>query len=216
MDDNTIICGDAITILPSRASETVDLVVTDPPYLCNYRDRYDRAVRNDTEPNGVLPVFPELYRVLKLNSFCISFCGWSAMPRFATAWERSGFKIAGRIVWAKRYASSSHHTRYCHEAAYVLTKGKPRPPQDPIADIQHWTDTGNRLHPTQKAEEVIAPLITAFSQPGDVVLDPFLGSGTTAVAAANLGRRYLGIELEPGYCDIARQRLMETDLPRAA
>ena len=74
-------------------------------------------------------------------------------------------------------------------------------------DVQPWEYTGNKAHPTEKAVSVITPLIESFSKRGDVVLDTFLGSGTTAVAAALSDRRYIGVELESSYCALARKRL---------
>ena len=91
--------------------------------------------------------------------------------------------------------------------AFLLAKGNPNPPQNPLPDVQRWSYTGNKSHPTEKAVSIISPLIESFSKPGDLVLAPFSGSGTTAVAAALLGRRYLGIELERRYCELARRRL---------
>ena len=67
--------------------------------------------------------------------------------------------------------------------------------------------TGNNLHPTQKPVSVLTPLVESFSNPGDVVLDPFCGSGSTLLAAHNLNRRFLGIELSKQYFDLAEQRL---------
>jgi DNA modification methylase len=67
--------------------------------------------------------------------------------------------------------------------------------------------SGNRLRPTEKSVETLRPLVEAFTKPGDVVLDPFAGSGSSLAAAALLGRQYLDIELEPKYCDIARLRI---------
>ncbi|MDP2660002.1 MAG: DNA methyltransferase [Dehalococcoidia bacterium] len=72
-----------------------------------------------------------------------------------------------------------------------------------------WRYTGNRLHPTQKPVEALQPLIGTYSRPGDVVLDPFAGSGSTAVAARQLGRRPIGIELDWGHCCVANERLVE-------
>jgi site-specific DNA-methyltransferase (adenine-specific) len=204
---NKIICGDAIETLNGLESESVDLVVTDPPYLVNYRDRFGRRVANDSNADGVLPAFSELYRVLKDNSLCISFAGWTALDGFTTAWVDAGFRIVGHIVWTKDYASNRGQTAYHHESAYVLAKGWPRKPKKPIADVQGWVYSGNKLHPTEKSVENIGTLIRAFSKQGDTVLDPFLGSGTTAVAAALNGRNYIGIELEQKYCTLAEQRL---------
>jgi hypothetical protein len=123
----------------------------------------------------------------------------------------------GHIVWAKDYASRTRYVHYRHEQAYVLAKGSPKMPEQPIDDIQPWVYSGNQDHPTQKAVKILTPLIEAFSQPGQLVLDPFAGSGSTLVAAALNDRRYLGIELERDYCRVARERLanMQRRLPHA-
>lgn len=83
-------------------------------------------------------------------------------------------------------------------------------PTCPIEDVQPWEYTGNKSHPTEKAVSILTPLIEAFSFKGELVLDPFSGSGSTSVAAARSGRRYIGIELERKYCDLARKRLAGT------
>ena len=204
---NEILHGDATETLTQLPDHHADLIVTDPPYLVNYRDRSGRSLANDDNAAGVLPVFPELWRVLKPDSYCVLFCGWSAIAQFSAAWEAAGFKTVGHIVWAKGYTSSARHLQYRHESAWLLAKGRPKAPSQPLPDVMRWHYSGNRSHPTEKAVKVIAPLVRAFSQPGDLVLDPFLGSGTTAVAAALAGRRYLGIELEERYCALARKRV---------
>ena len=206
MTQHTIIQGDAIDVLKTFNPNSIDLVVTDPPYLCRYKDRTGRRVQNDDNANGVLPVFPELFRVAKPNSYCVLFCGWNAIAQFSQAWEAAGFRTSGHIVWPKGYASSARHLQYRHESAWLLTKGRPQTPNQPLPDIQRWVYSGNRHHPTEKAVGIISPLIESFSKPGDVVLDPFLGSGTTAVAATLAGRRAYGIELEERYCALARNR----------
>ncbi|MEM1050897.1 MAG: DNA methyltransferase [Pseudomonadota bacterium] len=207
MEPNQILCGDANEVVKEIEDGSVDLVITDPPYLCQYKDRDGRTLANDDNPDGVLPVFDEVYRVLKPDSYCISFYGWNAIDEFSSAWARAGFKTIGHIVWPKSYASRSGHTQYRHESAFVLAKGWPPKPQQPISDVQTWEYSGNKRHPTEKAVSVIAPLVRGFSKPGDIVLDPFAGSGSTAVAAALNDHRYLGIELEERYCEIARARL---------
>ena len=207
MNCNQIIQGDATKLLKEVGSESVDLIVTDPPYLVNYRDRTGRSVANDDNPASVLAVFPELFRVLKPHSYLVLFCGWSAIDRFSAAWAQAGFHTMGHVVWHKPYASNARHLAYRHESAWLLTKGSPKAPLRPLPDVQAWTYSGNRSHPTEKAVEIIAPLIRSFSAPGELVLDPFLGSGTTVVAAALNGRRYLGIELEERYCELARRRI---------
>jgi DNA modification methylase len=207
---NQIICGESAKVLSSFSAQCIDLVITDPPYLVRYRDQDGRTVLNDDNPQAVLSVYAELYRVLKPNSYCISFYGWNAIAEFSEAWKNAGFKTVGHIVWTKPYASRSGHTRYRHESAFILAKGFPRKPENPINDIQPWEYSGNRLHPTEKAVSIMEPLVQNFSKPGDIVLDPFSGSGSTSVAAKLNHRRSIGIELEAKYCDIARKRLENT------
>ena len=205
--NHRIINGDSKTILSSFEPSSIDLVVTDPPYLVNYRDREGRTLANDDNPEAVLSVFDEVYRVMRPDSYCISFYGWNAVAAFSCKWQSLGFRVVGHIVWHKPYASKTVFAQYRHESAFILAKGRPALPANPISDVQEWTYTGNKAHPTEKAVSVIAPLIKSFSKPGDTVLDPFSGSGSTAVAAALNSRRAIGIELEKRYCFHALKRL---------
>lgn len=204
---NRIIHGEASAQLAQMPDHSIDLILTDPPYLVGYRDRDGRTVANDQNPDGVLPAFPEMYRVLRDDSYMILFCGGTAIDRFSAAWTQAGFRTVGQIVWAKSYASSVWHTERRHESAWLLAKGYPARPAAPLSDVQEWTYSGNRAHPTEKAVEILTPLVRAYSKPGAVVLDPFSGSGSTSVAAALTGRSYIGVELEERYCDHARNRI---------
>jgi site-specific DNA-methyltransferase (adenine-specific) len=87
-----------------------------------------------------------------------------------------------------------------------------------VPDVLDLPYSGNRLHPTQKPVEPLKTLIGAFTRPGDVVLDPFCGSGSTLAAAQELDRCYIGIDLDPAHHRTARQRLagMRAGLCKAA
>jgi site-specific DNA-methyltransferase (adenine-specific) len=123
------------------------------------------------------------------------------------SWKKAGFHIAGHLVFPKRYASGSNFTKYQHEQAYLLSKGWPSKRAHPPADVLPWTYTGNKLHPTQKPVGSLKPLIEAFTQPEEIVLDPFAGSGSTLVAAKEAGRRFIGIELDQDHQHTAALRL---------
>jgi DNA modification methylase len=207
MKTNQILHGDCTRLLKTVPSESIDLVLTDPPYFVGYRDRSGRTIANDTDPASVLGAFNDVFRVLKRDSFCISFYGWNQVDAFVRIWRQAGFRPVGHLVWHKNYASSSKFLRARHEQAYLLAKGSPAMPEKPLDDVRPWQYTGNGRHPTEKAPGILRPLIECFTKPGDVVLDPFAGSGSTLVAAAMTGRRYLGIELEDKYCELARARL---------
>ena len=208
---NTIIRGDSLAVLPQLPRECADLVLTDPPYVVGYRDREGRSIAGDTTTAWIAPAFREIYRTLKDNRFCVSFYGWHRADDFLGAWRRAGFKPAGHIVLVKSYASGSGFLRYQHEQAYLLAKGRPARRPFPLRDVLRWDYTGNQLHPTQKPVSALKPIIGAFSRRGDLVLDPFAGSGSTLHAARQMGRRYLGIEVNEDYCRIARERLNAGD-----
>jgi DNA modification methylase len=203
---NTVVNGDCLQVLPQLDTGSVDFVLTDPPYLVQYKDRSGRTIQNDSAP-AILNAFTDVYRVLKPNTFCVSFYGWNRVDAFFAAWKRAGFTPVGHLIFSKSYASSQRFLRYEHESAYLLAKGRPELPAAPISDVLTWHYSGNHNHPTEKAVDTIKPLIEAFTKAGDVVLDPFAGSGSSLVAAALLRRQYIGIELEQKYCDHARRRL---------
>lgn len=96
MRTNQFICGDAAQVLKDAPSESVDLVVTDPPYLARYKDRTGRTLANDDNPEAVLAVFDEVYRILKPDSYCISFYGWNAIAAFSERWKQLGFATVGQ------------------------------------------------------------------------------------------------------------------------
>ena len=203
---NQVIHGDCVQVLQSLPAESIDAVITDPPYLVGYRDRSGRSIANDNNAS-VLDAFSDIYRVLKPNSLCVCFYGWNRVDAFFRAWTQAGFQPVGHLVWAKSYASRVGFLEARHEQAYLLAKGRPQRPEAPLPDVQPWEYTGNVSHPTEKAVSILRPLVESFCPAGGVVLDPFAGSGSTLVAAALSGRSYVGIELEAKYCELARRRL---------
>jgi len=206
---NQIVQGDSTRVLRSLPDASIDLVVTDPPYGVRYRDRLNRTIANDDQPERILGVFNDAYRVLKPDTLCVSFYGWNRVDAFFRAWRCAGFMPVGHIVWQKNYASSRSFLQARHEQAYLLAKGRPPKPVTPLSDVRPWEYSGNRIHPTEKSVSILRPLIESFSRPGDLVLDPFAGSGSTCVAAALCGRRFLGVELDTNYHRLAVARLAE-------
>ena len=205
---NQVLCGDCLQLLRKLPADSVDMVLTDPPYAVRYTDRSGRSIANDDNTRWIFPAFSELYRVLKPDSYAVCFYGWSKVDRFFAAWREIGFRPVGHFVWVKRYASSARHTLMRHEQAYLLAKGYPPLPASPPSDVIEWTYTGNKLHPTQKPVGGLVPLIRSLTKPGAIVLDPFAGSGSTGVAAQQCGRRYILIEKDAAYHGAAYQRLI--------
>jgi site-specific DNA-methyltransferase (adenine-specific) len=208
---NTVIHGDCIEVMQAMPTRSVDFILTDPPYIASYKSRDNQTLRNDDNAAWLKPAFAEMHRVLKNDACAISFYGWPKVDLFFAAWKQAGFRIAGHIVFRKRYASKTAFLQYKHEAAYLLVKGNPAFPATPLPDVMDWTYTGNKHHPTQKSIHILKPLIEAFTKPGDLVLDAFAGSGSTCVAAHRTGRHYLGIELDAKHHATANQRLDQPD-----
>lgn len=204
---NTILNADCIAAMRSFERASVDFILTDPPYVTNFRDRQGRTVANDDNGRWLRPAFNQMHRVLKDGGFCVSFYGWNKVDLFMDAWKAAGFRVVGHLVFRKRYASSARFLRYKHEQAYLLAKGNPSLPERPIPDVLDFPYTGNCLHPTQKPTEALAPLIEAFTKPGELVLDPFCGSGSTLAAAQQLGRDWIGVELDSSHHRTASKRL---------
>lgn len=209
LPENTIIRGDCVQVMAGMPPESVDFVLTDPPYVCGYRDRAGRTIANDTTSDWLEPAFREIYRLMKPDTLCISFYGWTAAEHFLAAWQAAGFRRVGHIVFCKDYASRTGLFRSMHESAFVLAKGYPPLPEQALSDVSGWTYTGNKLHPTQKPVEVLEPLVRAYCPAGGLVLDPFCGSGSTLVAAKACERRYLGIELDAVHTALAKARMVQ-------
>ena len=205
---NSIANGDCIEVMRSLPWASVDFILTDPPYLVNYRDRTGRSVANDAGDGAWLkPAFRQMHRVLRPDSLCVSFYGWNKVDLFMDAWKSGGFSVVGHIVFRKRYGSNARFLSYRHESAYLLAKGRPPLHASPVPDVLDWEYSGNQLHPTQKPVQPLKTLIGAFTKPGDVVLDPFCGSGSTLVGAQELGRKFIGIELDEQHHRTATDRL---------
>lgn len=205
---NHLHLGDCTQIMPTLDPGSVDLIVTDPPYLVNYRSRDGRTIAGDISGDWMQPAFREMYRLLRNHRFAISFYGWNHADKFLTGWREAGFRVVGHFVFAKHYASRTGYTQARHECAYLLAKGRPETPENALPDVIPWGKyTGNKLHPTQKPLEILRPLIRSYSQIGDVVLDPFAGSGSTLLAARQLRRSWIGIEMDACYHRHASQRL---------
>lgn len=213
---NVIFNADCIDRMRSFDRGSVDFILTDPPYITNYRGRDGRTVANDDNARWLKPAFNQMHRVLKDGGFCVSFYGWNKVDLFMDAWKAAGFRVVGHLVFRKHYASSARFLRYEHEQAYLLAKGNVSLPARPIPDVLDFPYTGNRLHPTQKPVEALTPLIEAFTAPGALVLDPFCGSGSTLAAAQKLGRDWIGIELDASHAETAGKRLAGMQCARAA
>jgi site-specific DNA-methyltransferase (adenine-specific) len=204
---NAILHGDCVEAMRQMPANSVDFVLTDPPYLVNYRDRNGRTIQNDSNADWLKPAMAQAYRVLKQNRLMLCFYGWTKVDEFFAAWKDAGFRPVGHIVFRKAYTTKRRFFSYRHEQAYLLAKGRPPLPKQPVGDVIDMPYSGNKLHPTQKPVVALARLIRSFTLQDELVLDPFAGSASSCAAALLTGRRYIGIELDSEYFNQASERL---------
>ena len=211
-DGITIFHADCRDVLPSMPAESVDFVLTDPPYLVRYKGRWELGqehIIGDDDPSWLMPSFAEVWRLLKPDSFCVSFYGWPHSDLFVGVWKDLGFRVVSHFAFVKRVWGLGRFTRSQHETAFLLAKGRPQPPATGIADVIEWQREADAIHPNQKPTEALYPLLAAFAREGATVLDPFMGCGSTLRAAKDFGLRAIGIEIEQKYCDAAVQRMAQ-------
>ena len=230
---NKIICGDVLKVLPRIPDQTIDLVCADPPYNLgkDYGKTIDKKAWHEYEQFTARWI-EQCARVLKSTGSIYVFMGVRFISRLLLILEQNNLLFNGWITW--HYTQGMGRTRGFsprHEDILYFTKSKNftfnlddiRVPQKYYrrrnnmnganpGDVWsfshvHYCSQQRQKHPTQKPEAPIERIIRASSNPGDIVLDPFLGSGTTARVAQVLKRRYLGIEIDPRYARQARKRI---------
>lgn len=202
---------DRLATLPDAC---VDLVVTDPPYasLEEHRKRGTTPRLVDwfpVIPNERFPeIFEQLHRVLKPNTHCYVMCDQKSAFVFKPMGEAAGFKFWKPIVWDKMRMGMGYHYRARYEFILFFEKGKRALNNKGTADVITCRSV-RKKYPTEKPPEVARVLIEQSTKPGELVFDPFMGSGSTGEAAALSGRLFLGNDCTPRAFDTAQQRLVD-------
>lgn len=204
-----VICGDASRILPRLPSRSIDLIVTDPPYGDNisYGPQHIRIAGNE-HPLLVLSVMSLSYRLLKRDSTAYMFCSIRHLDFVRAFFTRyTSFRVREVLIWDKVTMNVGPAFRKQYECILVLEKGRPSYRNPRMLNLISVRRVRDSRHPHAKPVDLIKLLISHSSDEGAVVLDPFLGTGTTALAARELGRDFIGIEIDGDYCRAARARL---------
>ena len=218
-----VITGDCLDVLPTLAAGSIDAVVTDPPYGIGYAS--SRTTRPDGTPRRKAASFGsdkfdprwlyDLARLTTPDSMLYCFTRWDMIDRWRIEIEAAGFKVKQRLIWDKRHWKMGDLRYYGSQIEDVLfcVKGTPamqwpkRSGNLFSSSSSAYLPEGQYNHPTQKPEVILRQFVKDSTRPGALVLDPFCGSGTTGVACVQTGRRFIGIEIDPGYADIARARI---------
>jgi site-specific DNA-methyltransferase (adenine-specific) len=200
----TLVEGDARELLAGLPDESIDLVVTDPPYEFDRGASYFReffAVLPDTAWLGILD---ELYRVLAADAHCYLLCDRRTKPIFEADALQASFRVHHPLIWDKGsigLGGGAWRPRY--EFICFLEKGHRPGNSRSLPDILQAPRVA-RGYPTEKPVSLLATLIEQSSDPGELVLDPFCGSGNTGKAARHLGRRALLCDIDT---TVAQRRL---------
>lgn len=237
--DIAIYCGDCRELLPLIPDKSIDLVLTDPPYNVGKADwdKVDYAkifplvsdiMREGSSVYifGAIYHYDELLRETKSYWKHLNTCIWlfpNGMNRLIDNWQ---------ICYDPIYFGRKGDNHTFNTIRLPYTKGTEQRIKSPVIKggkewrpnpegrkmenvivvpcLNHGAGAGERTeHPTQKPETLIKYFVEASSNVNEFILDPFLGSGTTAVAAKKLGRKCIGIEISEGYCEIAAKRLSQ-------
>jgi len=219
MQQNRVIEGDCLEQLNVLAKDSVDLVVTDPPYGIDfqsaYRSKTERFDKIENDDKIDTSFIPKIKRVTKPNSGLYVFTRWDVYPEWLEAIKASGFEVKNCIVWDRKiHGMGDLKESYAPQHDFIIyaTKGtvelNGKRPTDIIS--KQRVNPGDLEHPTEKPVSLIAELIKNSSDKGDLVLDPFAGSGSTLVAAEKFGRKYIGIEIAEKFVRLSRQRLKDS------
>jgi site-specific DNA-methyltransferase (adenine-specific) len=226
--EDTLYEGDALTLLPKVPDGAVDLIVTDPPFAIDFKAQrlnYNRTGSNVLEGYREIP--EEEYgeftrqwiagaeRVLAPAGSMYIFSGWNRLRDILEGIDAAGLTTINHLIWKyqfgvftqKKYVTSHYHILFVVKdpKQYTFNKIDHYPEDVWIINREYWK--GRKKTPTKLPAELVKKILRYSSNPGDLVLDPFLGSGTVAVAAHQEGRHFLGFEVVPEYCAFAQASL---------
>jgi site-specific DNA-methyltransferase (adenine-specific) len=200
METNKIIYGDCIEVMKNISKNSVDLILTDPPYGDNIAyGRNGKSIKNNENPLSNCQALVECYRILKRNRSLYLFTNWKHYP-FLTEFilRYTKFNIRHLIIWKKNNFGLGWYFRHQYEMILVLEKGNPKYYLKNFSDVQTCSHINhNKInHPHQKPLDLLEKIIRHSSKRGNLVLDPFAGSGSTCKACKKLDRKWVGIELD--------------------
>ncbi len=228
--DATLYCGDCITVMRHWPNAWVDMIWTDPPYGHNNQDgdvqerlRHHRGlpllpIANDDADSMrevVDAMLTEAARVLRPDCCCCCCCGGGG-PRPTFAWvadrmDQSGLRFFHSVIWDKKNPGLGWRYRRQHEMVMVAHREGGKllwaDNNETARNVFGLMPPRERHHPNEKPLALVNHFVQLHTVAGDTILDPFMGSGTTGVACAKLGRKFIGIEIDPKYFDIACKRI---------
>lgn len=209
--------GDCLELMKNIPDASIDAIITDPPYGMNFqsngrkvKDKFEK-IKNDSNLNWLEEFIFECNRVLNNNTAIYMFCSWHCVDKFKIEFEKH-FKLKNIIVWNKNnHGSGDLKGAYAPKYEFILYghKGRSVFRNKRFSDVMDFPkiSSDKLLHPTEKNIDMLELFIKNNSDEMNIILDPFMGSGTTGIACKNLNRNFIGIELDEGYFNIAKDRI---------
>lgn len=221
--------GDCLEIMKDIPDKSIDLIVTDPPYKLTSRgcsgtmggywkeEKAKKGVIFDNNSISCKEYLPEFYRILKNKSILYLMCNNTNLQEMINVATQSGFKFVKSLIWEKGNKICGRYYMNCFEYILLFRKGGDKPikncgtPDILKVPIKKQKDiNGKNLHNTEKPVELMKILIENSSDENDIILDPFMGIGSTGIASKELNRNFIGIELDEKYYKIACERINNT------
>ena len=228
LEINKVYNMDCMIGLDEIDKNSIDLVVTDPPYDVDYNEKfknlqklqkesnYNKQIERDKDFKGLDINYDiwlrELFRVLKTDSHCYIFCGTSQIPILMNKGQEAGFKFSTLCLWLKNRQTFNlgigYNYNYKTENLLFFRKGTKKLNNLGHSNIFKY-DVKQKLdiHPTEKPVNLIKDIILNSSKEGDLVLDTFMGSGSTAITCLETKRNFIGFELSEKYYQSINKRL---------
>lgn len=216
--------GDCLELMKKIPDNSIDLIVTDPPYLIKYKTNYRKdknhdfcsEILNDDNYDCISNYIKECYRILKNNTAMYMFCNCDRVDFFKQQLEASGFTIKNMIIWVKNnWTAGDLKAQFGkqYEIMFLVNKGRKHFNGKRLTDVWHFDRVAGKsqLHQNQKPVDLLEQCILKHSNENDVVFDGFMGSGSTGVACMNTNRKFIGIELNQNYFNIAKERIENLD-----
>lgn len=230
---NKIICGDCVKIMKTMPDKSIDLVVTSPPYnlrnstgngmmngsggkwsnarLMQGYENYEDCMPHDKYVRWQRRCLTEMFRLIKDDGAIFYNHKWRVQNGILQDRQDilRGFPVRQIIIW-RRKGGINFNSGYflpTYEVIYMIAKPKfkLRPKANSYGDVWEFMQEMNNPHPAPFPVDLIERIVSSTS--ARVVLDPFMGSGTTAIASKNQGRDYIGIDISEKYCKMATTRL---------
>ncbi len=205
--------GDCLQVMQKIPDKSVDMILCDPPYNMNYvsgrRKIKYKKIKNDDNLYFLKDFFEESYRVLKYNSAIYCFCSYHNVDKFLKHFKKY-FVLKNIIIWEKNnHGSGDLKAQYAPQYEMIIygMKGRKEFNLKRFSDVWKFDKTGNKLHLTQKPVDLLERCILNSSDKNDVILDAFMGSGSTGVACVKNNRKFIGIELDDEYYSLAKRRI---------